>query len=495
MAEVRTRYAPSPTGHLHIGGARTALFSYLWARRNNGSFVVRIEDTDVERNVADAEQKQLDGLKWLGIDWDESVDVGGPHAPYRSMERVDLYQQHLQKLIDAGHAYPCYCTAEELDEERQKQLAEGVAPKYSGRCRHLTEAEREAFRREGRTPSIRFRVPEGRILTIHDEVRGEVRFESDGIGDFIIQRPDGRPTYNFAVVVDDALMEITHVVRAEEHLSNTPRQVLLYEALGFDVPTFAHASLILNPDGKKMSKRDESVIQFIDQYRERGYLPESILNFLVLLGWAPEGDKAEEEIFSKEELINLFSLKRVSKAPAVFDTGKLNWLNNHYIKKSSTERITELAIPHLAKVGRISENPTGDERQWVTRLVGLYQEQLDWVAQIVDLTEVFFREEPVYSDEAKEVLSAEQVPEVIASLIQQLEAFTGELTPDEVKALLKSVQKETGHKGKKLFMPVRCAVTGETHGPDLRETISLLGKEKVLGRLRGFLEQRDRILG
>ncbi|MFD1395720.1 glutamate--tRNA ligase [Kroppenstedtia eburnea] len=490
MREVRTRYAPSPTGHLHIGGARTALFSYLWARKKGGSFVVRIEDTDVERNLADAEQKQLEALKWLGIDWDESVDVGGPHAPYRSMERLQIYQEHLQKLVAAGHAYPCYCTQEELEREREQQLAEGKAPKYSGRCRHLTPEERQAFEQAGRKPSIRFRVPDGRVITVQDEVRGEVRFETEGIGDFILQRPDGRPTYNFAVVVDDALMEITHVVRGEEHISNTPRQILLYEALGFEAPVFAHASLILNAEGKKMSKRDESIIQFIDQYRELGYLPEAIINFLVLLGWAPEGEKAEEEIFSRDELIQLFSLERVSKAPAVFDAAKLKWMNNHYIKESSTERITELAIPHLAEAGRIGEQPLGEEKEWVTRLVGLYQEQLDYVAQVVELTEMFFRKEVAYSDDAGEILSQEQVPIVVEALIRQLESTEEELTADTVKQLLKAVQKETGYKGKQLFMPVRAAVTGEVHGPDLRETISLLGKETVLARLESFLRRQ-----
>ncbi|GGA53515.1 glutamate--tRNA ligase [Kroppenstedtia guangzhouensis] len=490
MRQVRTRYAPSPTGHLHIGGARTALFSYLWARKNGGAFVVRIEDTDVERNLADAEQKQLEALKWLGIDWDESVDVGGPHSPYRSMERLEIYQKHLQKLLDAGHAYPCYCTQEELERDRERQLAEGKAPKYSGRCRHLTSEERQTFEQEGRKPSIRFRVPEGREITIQDEVRGEVRFETEGIGDFILLRPDGRPTYNFAVVVDDALMEITHVVRGEEHISNTPRQILLYEALGLEPPVFAHASLILNAEGKKMSKRDESIIQFIDQYRELGYLPEAIINFLVLLGWAPEGEKAEEEIFSLDELIHLFSLKRVSKAPAVFDAAKLMWMNNHYIKESSTERITELAIPHLARAGRIGEQPVGEEKEWVTRLVGLYQEQLDYVAQVVELTEMFFRKEVSYSNDAKEILSQKQVPTVVEALIRQLESTGEELTADTVKQLLKSVQKETGCKGKQLFMPVRAAVTGEVHGPDLRETISLLGKETVLVRLKCFLQRQ-----
>ncbi|MFC4075440.1 glutamate--tRNA ligase [Salinithrix halophila] len=487
---VRTRYAPSPTGHLHIGGARTALFSYLWARKHGGAFVVRIEDTDVERNLADAEEKQMAALKWLGVEWDESVDVGGPFAPYRSMERLDLYREYLSRLLEAGQAYPCYCTQEELERERERQLAEGEAPKYSGRCRNLSEAERAAFEAEGRQASIRFRVPEGRTIMVEDLVRGEVRFETEGIGDFILARPDGRPTYNFAVTVDDALMEISHVVRGEEHLSNTPRQILLYEAFELEPPRFAHVPLILNPDGKKMSKRDESIIQFIDQYRDLGFLPEAIINFLVLLGWAPEGEKAEEEIFTAEELKGLFSLERVSKAPAVFDNGKLKWMNNHYIKESSLERITELAIPHLAKAGRISENPAGEERTWVTRLVGLYQEQLDYVAQIVELTEMFFRKEAVPSAEAKEVLAQEQVPEVAASFMKKLTESEGEITPDGVKGMLKAVQKETGYKGKQLFMPVRAAVTGEVHGPDLREAISLLGKERVIARLQALLAEK-----
>ncbi|MDR6226985.1 glutamate--tRNA ligase [Desmospora profundinema] len=485
---IRTRYAPSPTGHLHIGGARTALFSYLWARKNGGSFVVRIEDTDVERNVADAEEKQLAGLKWLGIDWDESVDVGGPYGPYRSMERVEIYQQYVDQLLESGLAYRCYATSEELEAERQEQLARGEAPKYSGKYRDLTLEQEQALKAEGRVASIRFRVPEGRTITIDDAVRGKVSFESDGIGDFIIVRPDGRPTYNFAVVVDDALMEITHVVRAEEHLSNTPRQVLLYEALGFEVPVFAHASLILNPEGKKMSKRDESIIQFIDQYRELGYLPEAMINFLVLLGWAPEGEERERELFTKEELTGRFSLERVSKAPAVFDTGKLNWMNNHYIKESSLDRIVDLAWPHLEQAGRVSADPDEREREWITRLVGLYQEQLDYVAQIVDLTGLFFRTEVEYSDEAREVLKGEQVREVFTAFANELEqAGEADVTADGVKKMLKAVQKATGQKGKQLFMPVRAAVTGQTHGPDLRETIALLGKETVVDRLRRFL--------
>ncbi len=482
---MRTRYAPSPTGHLHIGGARTALFCYLLAKKNKGSFIVRIEDTDVERNVEEAAETQLAGLKWMGIEWDESIDRGGPYGPYRSMERLDIYHSYLEKLQREGHVYPCYCTSEELEADRERQMAQGIAPRYSGRCRQLSEEEKAAFEAEGRKPCYRFKVPSGKIITVKDVVRGEVRFESDGIGDFIIVRPDGRPTYNFAVTIDDALMKITDVIRGEEHLSNTPRQVLIYEALNFPVPNFAHLSLILNQDGKKMSKRDESVVQFVDQYRDLGYLPEALVNFIALLGWAPEG---EEELFSKEELIERFSLDRVSKAPAVFDPGKLKWMNNYYIKQSSVERITELAIPHLEAAGKISLPLTPEQETWLKRLVALYQEQLDYVAQIVPLTEIFFREEITYSQEAQEVLKGEQVPEVLAAMYRQIKE-ADQLDPVEVKGMLKNVQRETGQKGKRLFMPIRAAITGEVSGPELNEAISLLGKEKVLPRLEALINR------
>ncbi|MGA9173388.1 MAG: glutamate--tRNA ligase, partial [Thermoactinomyces sp.] len=401
MARVRTRYAPSPTGHLHIGGARTALFSYLQAKKNGGDFIVRIEDTDTERNVPGADEKQMAMLKWLGIEWDESVDVGGPYGPYRCMERIDIYNRYIDQLLEEGKAYLSYATQEEIEKEREEQLARGETPKYSGWDRDLTPEERARFEAEGRVPSVRFRVPEGKTIVFDDAIRGTVKFESDGIGDFVIRRPDGRPTYNFAVVIDDALMKMTHIIRGEEHLSNTPKQILIYEALGFEVPQFAHIPLILNAEGKKMSKRDESIIQFIDQYKELGYLPEAIINFIALLGWSPEG---EEEIFSIDELIQLFSLDRVSKAPAIFDTGKLKWMNGQYIKKAPLERIVELAIPYLEKAGRLAAPLAPEQKEWVTRLVALYQEQLEYVEQIVELTDLFFQDEVTYSDSAKEVL-------------------------------------------------------------------------------------------
>jgi len=479
--EVRVRFAPSPTGHLHIGGARSALFNYLFARHQDGKFIIRIEDTDQQRNVESAEAKLIDSMRWLGVDWDESIDVGGPHAPYRSMDRMDIYTKHLQQLIDEGKAYYCYCTPEELEKDREEQKAKGETPQYAGRCRHLTLDQRQKLEQEGRKPSIRFLVPKDREYVVHDHVRGHVTFESNGIGDFVIARPDGIPTYNFAVTVDDSLMKISHVIRGEEHLSNTPRQLMIYEAFGYETPEFAHVALILNKDRQKMSKRDESVVQFVEQYRDLGYLPEALLNFLVLLGWSPEG---EEEIFTKEQLIEQFSLERVSKSPAVFDQEKLKWMNNHYIKQQPVERVVELCKPHLLAAGFINEQT---DENWIKHLVALYQEQLHFGAEIVELASLFFQDEIEYGEEAKTILSEEQVGTVLKAFHDELQALES-FSDEDIKQALKAVQKGTGYKGKALFMPVRAAVTGELHGRDLNHTISLLGKEKVSSRLLEFIQ-------
>lgn len=481
---VRVRYAPSPTGHLHIGGARTALFDYLTARHAHGAFIVRFEDTDQTRHMESGITSQLDGLRWLGVEWDESVDIGGPYAPYRQMERLDLYQPFVELLKREGHAYPCFCTEEELEQERAEQEARGETPLYSGKCRHLSKEQQEAYFAEGRKASIRFHVPENQMIAFDDHIRGHVEFESNGIGDFIIVRPDGIPTYNFAVVLDDHLMKITHVIRGEEHLSNTPRQILIYQALGFETPEFTHLSLILNADRKKMSKRDESIMQFIEQYQEMGYLPEAMLNFIALLGWSPKG---EEEIFTKEELIEQFSPDRFAKSPAVFDTDKLNWMSNHYIKKADLDRIVELAIPHLQKAGCIPAVLDEAATEWVTKLTALYQEQLRYAAEIVDLAALFFQEVPDYEDGAKQVLSEDYVPVVLQNFAAQVEQSEN-FAPENVQAMLKKVQAETGFKGKQLYMPVRSALTGQTHGRDLNQTLHLLGKDKVLRRLAAFVK-------
>lgn len=481
--EVRVRYAPSPTGHLHIGNARTALFNYLFARNNGGKFIIRIEDTDKKRNIAGGEESQLKYLKWLGMDWDESVDVGGEFGPYRQSERNDIYQTYYNQLLDNGHAYKCYCTEAEIEAEREEQMERGETPHYSGKCRHLTAEDRAKLESEGREPSIRIIVPEGKTYTFDDMVKGAVSFESEGMGDWVIIKKDGTPTYNFAVTIDDYLMEISHVLRGDDHISNTPKQLMVYEALGWEPPIFGHMTLIVNESRKKLSKRDESIIQFIEQYEELGYLPEALFNFITLLGWSPAG---EEELYSKEEFIEIFDANRLSKSPALFDTNKLTWMNNQYMKKIEVDRVLELSLPHLVKAGRLSENLTAEERQWAKSLVSLLQEKMSFGAEIVELSDMFFIEEAEYEDDAKEVLSGETVPEVLKAFSEELgkmEFFKA----DEIKAAMKAVQKSTGQKGKNLFMPIRAAVSGQTHGPDLPQAIELLGKTKVLKRIQKLI--------
>ncbi|AEH52155.1 MULTISPECIES: glutamate--tRNA ligase [Heyndrickxia] len=478
--EIRVRYAPSPTGFLHIGNARTALFNYLFARSKGGKFIIRIEDTDQKRNVEGGVESQLKYLKWLGIDWDESIDVGGEYGPYRQSERLDIYKKYYEELLDRGLAYKCYCTEEELEAEREAQLARGEMPRYSGKCRHLTEEDRKRLEAEGRKPSLRFHVPEGKVYTFNDIVKGEVSFESDGIGDFVIVKKDGMPTYNFAVAIDDHLMKISHVLRGDDHISNTPKQLMIYEAFGFEPPVFGHMTLIVNEHRKKLSKRDGSIIQFIEQYAELGYLPEALFNFIAMLGWSPKG---EEEIFSREEFIQIFDPERLSKSPALFDRQKLAWMNNQYMKKLDLDKVVELALPHLVKAGLVPENRTPEEEQWVRKLISLYQEQMSYGAEIVELSKpLFFTDEITYDDEAKAILSEEHVPEVLRAFLEELDRIEP-FEAGEIKKGIKAVQKATGQKGKKLFMPIRVAVSGQTHGPELQSLIELLGREKVKKRL------------
>ncbi len=483
-AEIRVRYAPSPTGHLHIGNARTALFNYLYARSLGGKFIIRIEDTDVKRNVAGGEENQLTYLKWLGMDWDESIDVGGDYGPYRQTERLDIYKTYWQDLLDRGLAYRCYCTEEELEKEREEQLARNETPRYSGAHRNLTAEQQQAFEAEGRVPSIRFRVPENRVYSFDDMVKGTISFDTAEMGDFVIVKKDGIPTYNFAVVLDDYLMKISHVLRGEDHISNTPRQLMIYEALGWEAPVFAHMTLIVNETRKKLSKRDESIIQFIEQYDALGYLPEAMFNFITLLGWSPEG---EQELFTREELIEVFNAERLSKSPAVFDTQKLSWMNNEYMKKADLARVVDMCIPHLQKAGRLPDTLDAEGQEWVTSLVALYQDRLRYAADVVEVTEAFFRDVITDDEEAAAVLSEEQVPTVLQAFLNVLNTESAAFTVDSIKDAIKQVQKETGCKGKALFMPIRAALTGQTHGPDLNQSIVLLGKAKVLNRLQGRL--------
>jgi len=477
MNNIKVRFAPSPTGHLHIGGARTALFNYLYAKRMGGKFLLRIEDTDLARSSEESERVIINDLKWLGIEWDEGIEVGGKHGPYRSVERVDIYKPFIEKLLSEGKAYYCYCTPEELEAEREALVAKGEMPRYMGKCSCLSKEQKESFEKEGRKPSIRFKVPEGQIIQVNDEVRGLVEFESNGIGDFIIVKSDGIPVYNFAVVIDDYLMEISQVIRAEEHLSNTPRQILIYQALGFKTPNFAHVSLILGSDRTKMSKRHGST--WVEQYRNAGYLPEAIVNFLALLGWSP-GE--EREIFSIKELAERFSLDRVSKNPAVFDIDKLNWMNGQYIKNTPTQRITELAIPHLIEKGYLKQGQDID-MEWLNHVVKIIQDELSYVAEIKDKVDIFFSDDVTPKDsEAEEIMKFEHVPQLL-QLFKQKVLDAEQIDETFGKSVFKELQKEIGIKGKNLFMPIRVALTGQVHGPELYEIISVLGRERIIKRL------------
>lgn len=482
--KIRVRYAPSPTGELHIGNARTALFNYLFARHTGGTFVIRIEDTDVKRNIAHGEESQLDNLTWLGIDWDEAPNCPGKYGPYRQSERLEIYQPLIEQLLQEDKAYKCYMTEEELEQERQEQKARGEMPHYSGQHAHLTQEEQERFEAEGRQPVIRFRVPENQTYAFDDMVKGPITFESKNIsGDWVIQKRDGMPTYNFAVAVDDHFMEISHVLRGDDHIANTPKQMMIYDAFGWDVPTFGHMTLIVNSEtNKKLSKRDGSILQFIEQYRQLGYLPEAMFNFIALLGWSPVG---EEEIFTQEQLIELFDPNRLSTSPAAFDAKKLAWINNTYMKQAPLETVVELALPHLIKAGRIDASPSQETLEWATKMIQLYHEQLTYGAEIVELSELFFKDTLQIDETAREIIQEETSKVVIQSIYEQLQEIEEkDFEAAIIKQKIKQVQKDTGVKGRQLFMPIRIAVSGQMHGPELPSVIEVLGKEKTLQHIQ-----------
>ncbi len=485
--EVRVRYAPSPTGDLHIGNARTAQFNYLYAKHFGGKFIIRTEDTDQNRNVEGGEESQLTFLKWLGIDWDEGPDIGGEYGPYRQMVRLSLYKKYVDELLEKDLAYECYMTAEELEEEREMQREKGQIPKYSGAHSNLTAEQIEAFKKEGRKPSIRLRVPQNKTYTFNDIVRGNISFESSDFGDWVIVKQDGIPTYNFAVVIDDHLMNITHVLRGEEHISNTPRQMMVYEGLSWTPPQFGHMTLILNEDRKKLSKRDQHILQFIEQYRNLGYLPEALFNFITLLGWSPVG---EEEIFDKETLIEIFDPERLSTSAAVFDPQKLKWMNGEYIKAATNQEVIDLAMPYLIEAEKVSKDMDEEKGQWIKEIITLYKEQLTYGAEIVELTELFFKQDIDYDEEAMKVLEGEQVVEVLQVFTDKL-IHLDDFTSDLIKGEIRATQKETKHRGRKLFMPIRVATTGQTNGPELPKAIELLGKEVVLSRLDQVLKELE----
>ncbi|CCV64867.1 Glutamyl-tRNA synthetase [Alteracholeplasma palmae J233] len=442
MKKVRVRYAPSPTGLLHIGNARSALFNYLFARHHGGDFIIRIEDTDVARNVEGGEESQLTNLKWLGLDWNESPDKGGNYGPYRQLERLELYTKYANELLEKGLAY-------------------------------------KEYREDSDKFAIRFKVPENVTYQFDDMVRGTLKFESKEIEDWIIMKDNGIPTYNFAVVVDDHLMEISHVLRGEEHITNTPKQIMVYNAFGWETPVFGHMTIIVNENKKKLSKRDKNVIQFISEYANLGYLPEAMFNFISLLGFSPKG---EEEILTQEEIIALFDDKRLSKAPAMFDKEKLAYVNSRYIKKLEVSKLAELARPYLEK-----ENIVIESQEWLETLVGLLQDRLTYIAEIVSLYKAFFHENFVINEEEKQFLVENNSKELLVSMLNAFEAI--EFDAPTIEQTIKQVGKDTGIKGKLLFMPARIATTGEMHGPSLPVSLALLGKERIISRIKETIKQ------
>jgi nondiscriminating glutamyl-tRNA synthetase len=464
---MRVRFAPSPTGHLHVGNARTALFNWLLARGHDeearGTFILRIEDTDAERSTRESEEAIVADLRWLGLDWDEGPDIGGALGPYRQSERLHLYQSYAKELLDAGSAYYCFCSMAQLEGERQAAVAAGRPVQYAGTCRRLSQDEVIKRMAAGEQPAIRFRVPDGADVVFTDLVRGEVRFQNDVIGDPVIVRADHTPAYNFAVVVDDALMEVTHVVRGEDHLSNTPRQILLYEALGFTPPKFAHLALVMGPDHSPLSKRHGATS--VAEFRAKGYLPEALVNYLALIGWS-SGD--DVELMSIGEIARHFSLERVGRSPGVFDEEKLAWMNRHYLKIGDPVRIAELSVPFLNAVG-IRMAPDERGLQFLTGTMSMITASVDRLNQVPARLAFLFDYDAARTladPRMQAEMKADGARAVVVALAEEL-ASAPRLDRERFRAVANQVKVRTGQKGKALFHPIRVALTGRAEGAEL----------------------------
>lgn len=475
MSEVRVRIAPSPSGNLHIGTARTALFNFLFAKKMGGKYILRIEDTDAERSSNEYIKNIFDSLKALGLSWDEGPDVGGEYGPYAQSERFDIYPQYAQKLIESGHAYECFCTPEELAAEKEESQKNKIAPVYSGKCKNLTEEQKTALRAEGRKPAIRFAV-ENKELKFDDLVKGELKFDTSLIGDFVIMKSNGTPTYNFAVVVDDMLMKISHVIRGEDHISNTPKQILIYEALGVEVPKFGHLGMILAPDRSKLSKRHGAT--GVSEFVEKGYLIDALVNFVALLGWSPSDGV---EIKTVDEIAADFRINEVSSSNSIFEYDKLNWLNAQYIKKLSIEELKERLKPFLTQYDL---NELTDAQY--TRMVEITREPLVILSDITEAVPYFFGDKCDIEPEVQsEVLDTEQSQAILKEFATQAQGWEfDEETLHHKLEEFRNTFKEKGIKPKETMWAIRGAVTGRTRGADMCAVLAILGKDKVLKRIK-----------
>ena len=472
---VRVRFAPSPTGYLHLGNARTALFNYLFAKHNNGILVLRIEDTDAERSKKEYETAIMEDLKWFGVKWDEGPDTGGENGPYRQTERLGLYRQAAEKLLQEGKVYRCYCSREET-EERNRKAGKNESAGYDNFCRDLSPQDIGRYEREGRKPVLRFRVP-GKKVEVNDLVRGQVVFEPGSIPDFVIMKSDGLPTFHFAVVIDDCMMKITHVIRGEDHLSNTPKHIMLFEAMGFDIPGFAHMSMTLGRDKTRLSKRHGATS--VRAYRDEGYLPEAFFNYIALLGW---GTAESQDIFSPEELVREFSIERCNKSNAVFDPEKLLWMNGLYMRKTTPARILNLSLPYLKEAGIAGDGETEEKMHYLEKAVSLEQEKIKLLKD-VPYHIGFFVKEPVYEEKAVNKYLTEKGKEVLGAILPSFEGCE-EWSIHNLEARVRDFCEAKGYKAGEVFHPLRVALSGKTTGPGLFEMIEHLGRDKTLERLK-----------
>ncbi|MFP4507385.1 MAG: glutamate--tRNA ligase [Candidatus Acetothermia bacterium] len=478
MKTERVRFAPSPTGWLHVGGARTALFNWLYTKKKDGKLILRIEDTDEERSQEKYTEGIKKDLKWLGLDWDEY---------YKQSDRLEIYERYARRLVHEGKAYHCFCTEEELEKRRQRALDEGRPPIYDGRCRGLSEEEKEQYREEGRDSTIRFKLPQQQpSVTVQDRIKGDVEFESLTTGDFVILKSDGTPSYNFACVLDDHLMEVSLVMRAEDHLTNTAKQLLLYDALDFSPPEFGHLSMLLGPDKSKLSKRSGATS--VKEFRERGYLPEALVNHLAQLGWS---SKDEQEIFTIQELTEKFSLDNIIDSPQVFDREKLDWFNGQYLKEVELDRLVDLSLPFLEEGGYTEGELDEVEREKLKSVLDLIRPSLENLEDLVDYEDLKIFYGPSELDsQAEEVLNWEETPEVLEELEKAFSDLE-ELSPEDVSGLVKEVKEELDVSYKKVYKPLRAAVTGMTSGPEIKEVISILGAEETAKRISKALKGLD----
>jgi glutamyl-tRNA synthetase len=483
---VRVRAAPAPSGSLHVGNVRTFLYNWLHARHTGGKFVLRIEDTDTSRFTEEAYAAVLEDLRWLGLDWDEGPEVEGPHAPYRQSQRTTLHVEAAERLLATGAAYRCYCTKQELEERRAQARAERRRPGYDGRCYHLTPDQIAAYEAEGRTSTVRVHIPDEGEIVFEDLVIGRVATELDQIDDFAVLRSDGAPLYHLAVVVDDGLMEISDVIRGDDLLSNTPKQILLHRALGNPVPTFGHLPQVLGPDRKPLGKRHGSVS--VRDFREAGYLPDALINFLALLGWGT----ADDTIMSREELIARFEISDVHPSPAMFDTKKLYWMNGEYIRLLAEDELTGLVTPFYVKSGLVGEQPSGEEREKIAAATPLIQTRIRRLEEAPGLVAGLFKRPVVDPAAAARAMSADHVPELFERTLQALETVEP-WNKENVEAALRGIAEEMGLKPRTAFAPFYVAISGSTVSAPVFDLMTLIGRTECLARLEHGLQMSRRL--